>query len=86
MAVDAARERMLTFREGSSRRALRIGSPTEPVAPARRTFLMVEDMVKIIPRSDGANFSLNNLVGSSFVALGFELIAENSGASQSRGR
>jgi hypothetical protein len=44
VALELARERMVTVKEGSARRAERIGVPTDPDAPAMRTFLMGVDM------------------------------------------
>jgi hypothetical protein len=40
VAFELARERMVTVKEGSARRAVSMGVPTEPDAPAMMTFLM----------------------------------------------
>ena len=47
MARELVRDRMVIEKEGSARRADRMVDPTEPVAPAMRTFL-IEDVVDMV--------------------------------------
>lgn len=47
LAEDVSRESIVVLEEGSPRRAVRIGAPTEPVAPAMRTLWMAEGIMKI---------------------------------------
>ena len=48
VAVEEARVRMVIFREGVERRAVRMGAPTEPVAPIRRMFLRGAESADIV--------------------------------------